>query len=584
MTLLWRAHRFTAVALPLVTLVVAPLPALSLYFLKKVVDGVSLWLQGDVAGGRSLILFYLGLSFGVMIAQGILDQLSGILQDVMQKRLTQHIQKAILRQAVTLDIAFFETPSFYDQLQRAQREASFRPFTILSTMLIGARQAFTLVGLLAVLASLAWWVVPALVLTTVPGLMIQSRFGRLGWAIATGRTSEERRMLYYQGLLTSNREAKEVRLLGLGEHLISRWQDLYWRFYRQDLRLSLRKRLSELGVVTAQTLTSLGLYAFTVYRTITDPVVTIGSLVMYQQAMNRSVRSMEATLNSLASLYENNLYISQLFEFLSLRPRLRVSATPISLPVPIRRGIRFEAVTFRYPGATQDAIRDASLEIRPAEKVAFVGENGAGKTTLVKLLARLYDPQSGRILVDGVDLRDLDLAEWRRHIGILFQDYVQYSATVRENIGFGRLEYMSDIGRIQAAADLAGATGFIETLEGQWDSMLGRLFGGKELSIGEWQRIAVARTFLRDAQLLILDEPTAALDAMQEWELFSRFSELSQGKTTVLISHRFSTVRMVDRIFVIEQGGVLESGSHEELLELDNRYAEFFHRQAAPYH
>jgi len=312
--------------------------------------------------------------------------------------------------------------------------------------------------------------------------------------------------------------------------------------------------------------------------------MTLGSLFLYTQAMERAVTGTENIFRMMAQTYENNLFVSSVFEYLEQQPRLVAPAEPKAVPVPYRQGIRFESVTFRYPLSHTDAVVDVSFDIAPGERIALVGENGAGKTTLIKLLSRLYEPQHGRILVDGIDLREFDPAEWYRQIGVIFQHFGRYQMTARENIGFGQLEYVNDLERIRTAADKSGATPIIERLPHQWENLLGKWFDdGQELSLGEWQRVALARAFIREAQILVLDEPTASLDAKQEYEIFARFQELTQGKTTILISHRFSTVRMADRILVVEHGRIVETGSHDELMALGGRYAFLFTRQAAGY-
>lgn len=582
--LLWQAYPFGIITIPILTLLVAPLPPFFIYCTKKILDGLSLWLQGDVASGRQIVFLFLCLTFGARLLQGILDRCLSLLQRLFQLRLNGVVQNKILDKAGELDMTFFETPSFYDKLQRAKREASMRPYAVLSSILNGTRQVITLLGFLLVLASLAWWVAPLLLLLTLPSLHVQMKFGRMIWATLYNRTPEERRMLYHQELLTSNQYAKELRLFGLIDLLKSQWLDLFWRFYHHDLRIAIRHSFAQFTVLLFQTVLIAGFYIFAIYRTITDPVVTIGSFVMYTQAMNSSMGSLSGFLNAISTMYENNLYLSQLFEYLALRPQLRSPARLLRPPKSIRGGICFESVSFRYPGSTKNVLENISFEVKAGEKVAIVGENGAGKTTLIKLLSKLYEPQEGRITVDGIDLRKFDPKTWYQHIGIIFQDFARYWMTARENVGFGHLNYMNDMTRIRKAAELSGAKECIERLEHGWETILGKLFDeGQELSIGEWQRIALARAFMRDAQILVLDEPTASLDAKREYEIFVKFNELSLGKTTFLISHRFSTVRMVDRIFVIEGGQLVESGSHEELMSLGNRYAELFTRQAATY-
>ncbi len=582
--LVWQAYPFAAITIPSLALLSGPLSALYLYSWKKVIDGVELWLRGDTASGREKIVLFMSLGFIIVLAQLGLERLLRFMEQLLQLKLTHFIQNKILIQATTLDMTFFETPSFYDKLQRAQQEAAARPYTILSSLIAGARQCVTLCSYMVVLFTLSWWTLPYILLVTMPGLFIQAKFGRLRWTIQYNRTPEERRMFYYQHLLTSRPEAKEIRLFGLANYLISQWRKMFWQFYQQDRRVAARRNLSECGVVVVHTTATVGFYAFAIYRTITDPLVTIGSLLMYTQAMERSVASMSVVFQAIGSLYENGLYINNLFDYLSLQPLVCTPKAPALVPKQMRQGINFKSVSFRYPGTTEYILNDISFEISAGERIAIVGENGAGKTTLVKLLARLYDPQQGKITVDGIDLREFDPGNWYKQIGIIFQDFVHYCVTAQENIGFGELMHLEDIARIRSVAKLSGAAECIERLEKGWKTILGKFFDeGQDLSVGEWQRIALGRAILRDAQILVLDEPTASLDAKQEYEIFAKFSEIAKGKTTVLISHRFSTVRMADRIFVIERGRILESGTHDELIALNNRYAMLFERQASAY-
>jgi ATP-binding cassette subfamily B protein len=582
--LVWCACPSATIITSVLTLVIGPLSALYLYSWKKVIDGVELWLQADVANGRQMVLFFLGVACVIMLVQFGLERFQRFMQQLLRLRLTYYTQEKILNQATSLDMVFFEMPSFYDKLSRAEQGAGSRPYIILSAFLNTTKQCVTLCSYMIVLFTLSFWTLPYLILVTMPDLFVQTRFGRLWWSMLFSRTPEERRMEYYQHLLASRPEAKEIRLFGLANYFMSRWREVFLLFYHQERRLSARRNLVEFGIISIQTLAGMVFYAFVIYRTITDPIVSIGSLIMYTQAMDRSVRSMSRAFRSLGILYENSLYMDGLFDYLSLRPSICAPDKPVAVPAVIQQGIRFESVSFRYPGNTEDVLHDISFEIRVGERVAIVGENGAGKTTLVKLLARLYDPQCGRITIDGIDLRKMEPNDWYRQIGIIFQDFTRYAVTARENIGFGQLAYVKDMTRIRTAADFSGASECIERLNNGWDTILGKTFDdGQDLSIGEWQKVALARAFLRDANILVLDEPTASLDPKREYEIFDNFNEITKGKTTILISHRFSTVRMVDRIFVIEKGYMVEHGTHDELLAVDNRYAELFNRQASAY-
>jgi len=592
LALVWQAHPLAATIVPILTLVGGSLPAFFLYSGKKVIDGASLCLSGNMEAGKSMIALYLAIGLGIMLLTRVLDHVSRYLEELMRLRLAQLIQTRILARATSLDMAFYETPVFYDKLQRAQREAGFRPYAIMSAMLNLARQAIQLSSFLILLVTLSWWVLPYLVVVTLPGLLFQAKFGRMGWRMMRHRSPEQRKMNYYQSLLTSDREAKEIRLFGLASYFTELWQQVFWQFYRQDRNLAAKRHVANFGTAMLQTAAGVAFYVYAIVRVVTDPrrssdpahAFTIGSLVMYTQAMERAAGSVSGIFDSIAMFYENSLYLSNLFEYLEQRPNVVAPASPKPLPSPIRSGVRFENVHFQYPVSEEEVLHGVSFHIAAGEKVAIVGENGAGKTTCIKLLARLYDPQQGRITVDGIDLRELDPDAWQSCIGVIFQDFARYAVTARENVGFGQVEALEDIRRIIRAAEMSGADDCIRRLKLGWENILGKMFDeGQELSLGEWQKVALARAFMRDSQILILDEPTASLDAKQEYEIFLHFNELTRGRTTILISHRFSSVRMADRILVIERGRLVESGSHEELLSLSGRYADLFNRQASGY-
>jgi len=431
--------------------------------------------------------------------------------------------------------------------------------------------------------ALSWWLVLLVILISIPSLVYQAKYGGQMFALQTGRATDQRRLHYLSYLLTTDSPAKELRIFGLHRDLLERYRQFFARFYRENRSLNLRRTNSQLALGALGTVLSGLTYGYVVLQTIAGRL-TLGQLTLYYQAFQQSQSQLNNLLSGVASTYENSLFLTDLFDYLSYAPRLPVRANPLPVPCPVRQGLVLENVSFKYPGTEPCVLNHVSFAIRPGEAIALVGANGAGKTTLVKLLARLYDPTEGRITLDGVDLRDFDPAELHRRLGVIFQDYVRYQLTVLENIGFGRVEAMHDSARVARAAAQAGADSVIASLPEGYATPLGRWFhDGQELSVGQWQKIALARAFMRDADLLILDEPTASLDVRSEYEVFRAFAKLTEAKMAVLISHRFSTVRMASRIVVIEDGSVLEQGSHDELIARGGRYAELFEMQAASY-
>jgi len=584
LSLIRRAYPVGMVAIPLVALLSGPVPVLYLYTIKKMIDGVQTWLAGSEQAGRYTVLVFFLLASGLRLMQWALEMSRQYLERVTESRLACYIESRILEKTTALDLGFFETTEFFDKLHRAREGISFRPFAIMSSVIHGITGLAVLAGYAVMLAGLGWWVVPAIVAMVLPSFLIDARLGLAGWFLQERQTQDRRRMRYYGDLLSSTDAVKEIRLFGIGPHFLARWTGFAGRFLGEEQLLWRKRALLGFAGLAVQILGSLALIGFATHQALINPIVTLGSLFAFIMAIDSAQSSVYAVLRSATGFYENNLYVTDLFDLLRLQPTVVAPATPVRLPDRIEKGIRLESVCFRYPGCSHDVLKDISLTIKLGEKLAIVGENGAGKTTLVKLLSRLYDPSSGRIMVDQVDLRKVAPSDWQDRIGVIFQDYQRYSLTARENVALGNIESFQDEERIIAAADLSGASTVIRQLPHGWETMLGKAFDdGYELSIGQWQKVALARAFFRDSQILILDEPTASLDAKQEYETFSRFSELTCGKTTILISHRLSNVRMADRIIVLEDGRIVEGGSHKRLMQLGGRYASLYRRQAAGY-
>jgi ATP-binding cassette subfamily B protein len=693
--LVWEAHPRYATVLLILTVVQGLVPLAQVWITKLIVDAAVAAIAPGAAGaaagsGAALpelligtVLGLLALQAGVSLVGQAAEPANRLVQQQLGDYLSRDINLRILRKAAGLaDLTFFESPTFYDLLQRAQQEAGFRPLQMLQQMTMLLRAAVGLLAMLGVLVGFQPLLALAVVCLALPHVIIQFRHQHENWTVQSREIPEVRRMDYFRQALTSSTDAKEIRIFGLAGFFLGRYLDLFdaYRRRHQQLHVAQWRRNSALAALAA--LASTGAYAYVVLEALLGRI-TPGSLTLYASAINQVQTGLSGVVTYLAGLYESNLFASHLFEFLALPPTMPLpppgQARPV--PVPLQEGIEFRHVTFRYPGTERLVLEDVSFTIRPGEAVALVGENGAGKTTLVKLLARLYDPTEGQILVDGVDLREYDLDQWRRQIGVIFQDYSRYHLTARENVGVGQVERVDDLPAVQAAAAWSGADAVIARLPQGYDTTLGRRFWamvsntrslrveeGVDLAGGEWQKIALARAFMRagtrsngpsgtrgdpiqdggeaagsgnghtgdgrqrapatgpeghgmgperlppdewrqrgdragadvraldaetadgatapdghGAQLLILDEPTAALDAQAEYDVYLRFHELTREKATLLISHRFSTVKMADHIVVLERGRVIERGSHDELLQLGGRYATLYQMQAARY-
>ena len=530
----------------------------------------------------------LAIEFAIAIAGEGLSRLSALLESLLGDLFANRTSVDLMRHAATLDLEQFEDPDLYDKLERARRQTVNRIglFTLLLSTL---QDLITLLTLAAALTAYVPWLLLLLVLAVLPSMLGETHFASLGYSLLYSWTPERRLLDYLRYIGASDVSAKEVKLFGLSDFLVGRYDRLSREFYEANKALAVKRSLVSSLLATVGTLGYYGAYLVIIYLTVTGHrgpagVFTIGVLTFLTGSFRQSRDLIQRVLLSLTQVFEQSLYLDDLFSFFALAPRIRGAAGAPQVPVPIRDGFVFEDVGFRYPGSDRWAVRHLGFTLRPGERIALVGENGAGKTTLAKLLVRLYDPSEGRILLDGVDLREYDADSLRRNVGVIFQDFVRYDLVLRENIAVGNIDRRDDEPRILGAAERSLADTVARRFAGRYDQMLGRRFdGGVDLSGGEWQKVALARAYMRDAQLLILDEPTAALDARAEYEVFLRFSELTAGKMAVLISHRFSTVRMADRILVLQGGEMAEQGTHEELVARGGLYAELFQLQAAGY-
>ena len=579
--MVWRVQPVYAATILSFRVLLAFSPAVQLWIGKLIIDGVVANI-GAATPDWTGIFRLVALELVVALASDVLQRTSNLLESLLGDLFGNRLSVRIMEHAATLDLENFEDPEFYDSLQRARQQTVGR-IGLLALLLGIGQSGLSLITLLGVLVVFNGWLVLLLVFAVLPTFLGETHFAGLSYSLLYKWTPERRELDYLRYVATSDVTAKEVKLFGLADYFTRKYERLADEFYEANRALSIKRAATSGGLTIVSTL---GYYAANVFIII-DTVrgfLTLGDLTLLVGSFQRSRGLISGMLLRSSDVYRQSLFLRDLFTFLEMKPRTASPENPVSVPRPIRDGVVFEGVGFRYPDKETWALRDVSLRIGAGERVALVGENGAGKTTLVKLLARLYDPTEGRILLDGIDLREYDVDELRDVIGVIFQDFVRYDLKVRENIAVGQIDAIGDQPRIVRASEMSLADSVVANLESGLDHMLGRRFkGGANLSGGEWQKVGLARAYMRDAQILILDEPTAALDARAEYQVFERFADLTEGRMAVLISHRFSTVRMADRIVVLEDGYVTEDGTHDELLIRSGRYAELFTLQAAGY-
>ncbi|HNS50979.1 MAG TPA: ABC transporter ATP-binding protein [Anaerolineae bacterium] len=583
--LVWSASPRAAMAGIALTLIAAALPAAQAWAGKLIIDAVVAATREGLppVDGLRQVAPYIALEFGLLLLGSVISQARSLSDRTLQMQLTNYVNSLIIRKAISLDLRFFEDPVFYDTLQNARRQADTSALSIVNSTLQMIQQTITLVSLIALLARFSPWLAVIVFVAAIPSFLSQSQYAERAFRAVSRRAPEARLLNYLETLLTGIESVKEIKLFGLGEPLLKRYQELFTRFYQEDLSIAQRRTAAGLGWGLLSNLAYYGSYAWIVLRTVAG-LITLGDMTMFLGIFRQSQGSIRSLLDSLNRLYESNLFLDNLMTYLELKPVLVSPENGLVAPEPVREGIEFRHVSFCYPGSDVLVLRDINLHIRPGERIALVGLNGAGKTTLIKLLTRLYDPTEGQVLLDGVDLREYDLASLHQRFGVIFQDYVRYQFSVRENIGFGQVDALDDSARIAAAAERGGASPIIKNMPQGYETVLGRRWEkGQELSGGQWQKIALARAFMRKAEVLVLDEPTSALDAEAEYDIFRRFGELMEGRIAVLISHRFSTVRMADRIVVLSAGTIVELGSHAELMAMDGAYARLFRLQAEGY-
>jgi ATP-binding cassette subfamily B protein len=579
--LVWETNSWYTLLNIILRLIRSAIPVSILYIGKLIIDEVIL--QSKTHGADLSYLWELvAAEFALAIISDGLARGTALVDSLLGDRFSIHTSVKIMEHAATLDLDQFEDSEFYDKLERARQQTTGRTI-LLSQILAQVQDIITMVFLLVGLMAFNAWLILLLLVAIVPAFLGESYFNDKSYALTRGQTPERRELDYMRFLGASDATAKEVKLFNLSGFLVDRFKTLSNKFYDDNRSLSIKRAswgtffalLGSLGYYTA--------YMVMIFKTV-DGAITIGSLTFLAGSFKQLRSLLENILSRFTSVSQSAIYLHDFFDFFEIQPKIVAAVKPVPFPNPVRQGFIFENVGFKYHNSDKWANRHLSFTLNAGEKLALVGENGAGKTTLVKLLARLYDPVEGRILLDGIDLREYDMMDLRKNTGIIFQDYLRYQMSFAQNIAVGNIDELDNRILIRQSAEKSLAHLLAEKLPDQYDQALGRRFNnGIELSGGEWQKVALARAYMKEAQLLILDEPTSSLDARAEYEVFQRFAELTKDKTAVLISHRFSTVRMADRILVLDKGEIIEMGSHEELLEKKGRYAELFTLQAKGY-
>jgi ATP-binding cassette subfamily B protein len=562
------------------------LPLAALYLVKLIVDAIAAAIAApagaDTTVAMTHILTLVAVAGGLALLVVAVNAIANYVGEAHAQRVADQMQDILHAKSIEVDLEYYENAQYYDTLHRAQQEAPYRPTRIAKGLIAVAQSTLSLAAMAVLLLSFHWAIALVLFIAVVPEALIYLKYSKELYAWRRARTPLERHAQYYNLMMTGSEHAQELRLFGLGRIFVQQYRDLRDRLRRERLALVGRRSKLEFLAQSAATVAVFGAYAFIAIRAVSGGI-TLGDLVMFFQAFQRGQDYLRQLLRGVANLYEDSLFLTNLYEFLDLERKLVEPARPRAVPRPLRQGIVFEGVSFSY-GAKQ-VLTDVDLVIPAGATVALVGENGSGKTTLIKLLARLYDPGAGRILFDGIDLREFATTALRRELSVIFQDYVRYNLTARENIWFGNVEAAADPEKLSTAARFAGASELIRKLPHGFDTVLGKWFEeGEELSVGEWQKIALARALLREAQVIVLDEPTSAMDAAAEYEMFKSFRDVAAGRTAILISHRLSTVKMADRIYVVHEGRIVESGTHDELLRKAGAYADLFTAQASGYH
>ena len=580
----WQAApQWTALS-TLLLIIESVIPLATLYIFKLVVDHLA-GTNASIDSGSDFqsLSILIAAALGLAILSNLCNALLGYANEMQTHLVADHMQYLVQAKSIDMDLAYYEHPKSYDKLHRAQREAPSRPLRIISGMTELALNSLTLVGAFALLLMFNWIVVIVVLAASIPVLIYRIKYAEALYQLHREKTESERLSRYFNEVITTAEKAKEVRVFGFGPLIANRFSEIRLMIRASLHLISGQAYRRQFITESTAAFAGYGALAFIVYATV-QKSISLGETVMYFGAFQVAISSLRPTLSGLAKLYENNLFLSTLYEFLNVPKSVPDPLHPTAVPRPWRSGLRVENLGFHYPGTDRPVLHDIVMTIRPGEIVALVGRNGSGKTTLTKLLCRLYDPDIGQISIDGIDLRDFRIKDLRREIGVIYQDFGRYHMTARENIMLGRPDVGPDDPSIVQAAQWAGIHDYLIRLPKGYDTVMSRTFAdGEELSIGQWQKLALARAFVRDSQLILLDEPTSSLDATAEFEFFEKFRQMARGRSALIISHRFSTVRLADCIYVLDAGHLIEQGNHEELLALDGLYADLYRQQASYY-
>lgn len=582
--LVWRSGRRLTFANVALALAQGALELAALYLMKLMIEAINAGIASpDKVFAFEQIALIIGLAAAVGLAAVVFRLMADLVNTALGHAVTDKVYDMLHAKSVTVDLEFYEDPRYYDTFHNAQQQSATRPRRIVLCLVEVFQKGILLLVIAALLFTLDWRVASLLFVCFIPAVLMRLKHARKLYELDRRGIASERQARYFSSILTDDMHAKELRLFNLGGAFMRRFHDIRERLRGEKLDLAKRRFAPDALLQTLTTVLVFGSLAFVAYGAVRGQG-TIGDLVLYYLAFQRAQMYLRMLLDNLALLYEDSLFLTHLYTFLDLRNKVAEPQHPVPVPGSLGSGIAFENVSFDYPNGERTVLKDINLTIQPGEKVAIVGDNGSGKTTLVKLLCRLYDPTRGAITIDGINLREFETTGLRRAISVVFQDYVHYNVSALENIWIGNIDMPPDRARIIAAAQSSGADEVIAKLGKGYDTMLGKRFeDGEEISIGEWQKVALARAFLRDAQVIVMDEPTSAMDAQAEYEVFRKFYELSKERTAIFISHRLSTVKMADRIYVMEDGRIVERGTHEDLMSRRGKYANLFELQASSY-